>query len=220
GSRKYLMSSLDQSLRRMGIDYVDIFYSHRFDPFTPIEETVQALIDIVRQGKALYVGISNYPVEETQKALWLLNEQRVPCLIYQGKYNIFLREAEYELFSVLKESGVGYIAFSPLAQGLLTDKYLKGIPKKSRAANPHGFLEKGDVTKEVIGRVSRLNEIAKKRGQSLSQMAIAWTLRKKNVTSSLIGASSVAQLKNNIEAIKNISFSEEEIWQINEIVDY
>ena len=218
GSRKYLMSSLDQSLKRMGLDYVDIFYSHRFDPFTPIEETMQALTDIVKQGKALYVGISNYPVEETRKALWLLNENKTPCLIYQGKYNMFVKEAEQELFDVLDESGIGYIAFSPLAQGLLSDKYLNGIPKNSRAANPHGFLQKYDVTETVVKKAIKLNEIAKQRGQTLSEMAISWVLSNKSVTSALVGTSSVKQLKSNIKALENLQFSDEERWLINEII--
>lgn len=218
GSRKYLVSSLDQSLKRMGVDYVDIFYSHRYDPNTPIEETMQALIDIVRQGKALYVGISNYPIAETRKALWILSENKTPCLIYQGKYNMFVREPEHGLFDVLEESGVGHIAFSPLAQGLLSDKYFKGIPEKSRAANPHGFLQKNQVTQDVIDKVTRLNKIAKERGQSISQMAISWTLRYKRVCSALVGVSSPKQLKDNIKAIDNTKFSDEEMWYINEIL--
>ncbi len=218
GSRKYLMSSIDQSLQRMELDYVDIFYSHRYDPTTPIEETMQALTDMVKQGKALYVGISNYPVEETRKALWLLNESKTPCLIYQGKYNMFVKEAEQGLFNVLDESGVGYIAFSPLAQGLLTDKYLKGIPKDSRAANPHGYLQETDVTTEVVEKAVKLNNIAKQRGQTLSEMAISWVLSNKSVTSALVGVSSVKQLKSNIKAIKNTGFSNEERWLINEII--
>jgi L-glyceraldehyde 3-phosphate reductase len=218
GSRKYLMSSLDQSLKRMGLDYVDIFYSHRYDPLTPIEETMQALSDMVKQGKALYVGISNYPEEATRKALWLLSESKTPCLIYQGKYNMFVKDAEIELFDILEDSGVGYIAFSPLAQGLLTDKYLKGIPKDSRAANPHGFLQKSDVTPEVVEKAVKLNEIAKQRGQTLSEMAISWVLSNKAVTSALVGVSSVKQLKSNIKAIDNTSFSNEERWLIGEII--
>ena len=218
GSRKYLMSSLDQSLKRMGLDYVDIFYSHRYDPQTPIEETMQALSDMVKQGKALYVGISNYPEEATQKALWLLSESKTPCLIYQGKYNMFVKDAEVELFDILQESGVGYIAFSPLAQGLLTDKYLKGIPKNSRAANPHGYLQKSDVTAEIVEKAIKLNAIAKQRGQTLSEMAISWALSNRAVTSALVGVSSVKQLKSNIKAIDNTSFGDEERWLINEII--
>ncbi len=218
GSRKYLMSSLDQSLKRMGLDYVDIFYSHRYDPNTPIEETMQALCDMVKQGKALYVGISNYPVEATRKALWLLCENKVPCLIYQGKYNMLVKDHEYGLFGVLNESKIGYIAFSPLAQGLLTDKYLKGIPKNSRAANPHGFLQKEDVTQVAIEKAIKLNDIARNRGQKLSEMAISWVLSNPSVTSALVGASSVNQLKESINAIKNTQFGEEERWIINEII--
>lgn len=218
GSRKYLMASLDQSLKRMQLDYVDIFYSHRYDPHTPIEETMQALSDMVKQGKALYIGISNYPIKETRKALWLLSENKTPCLIHQGKYNMFVREHEHGLFDVLEESGVGYIAFSPLAQGLLSDKYLNGIPEKSRAANPHGFLQKDQVTTEVMAKVKKLNEIAQQRGQSLSQMAIAWVLRYKRVCSALVGVSSVEQIKDNIKAIENTQFSDEEMWLINEIL--
>jgi L-glyceraldehyde 3-phosphate reductase len=218
GSRKYLMSSIDQSLKRLGVDYVDIFYSHRFDPFTPIEETMRALSDIVKQGKALYVGISNYPIEETRKALWLLSENKTPCLIYQGKYNMFMKDAELGLFEALDESGVGYIAFSPLAQGLLSDKYLNGIPEHSRAANPNGFLQKWEVTEEVIDKATRLNNIAKQRGQTLSEMAISWVLSNKNVTSALVGVSSVSQLQSNVKAIENTNFSDEERWLINEII--
>lgn len=218
GSRKYLISSLDQSLKRMGLDYVDIFYSHRYDPNTPIEETVQALTDIVKQGKALYVGISNYPINKTREALWLLSENKTPCLIYQGKYNMLFREPESGIFDVLEESGVGYIAFSPLEQGILSDKYLNGIPKKSRAANPHGFLQKEQITDDVMEKVIKLNTIAQSRGQSLSQMALAWCLRYKRVSSALVGVSSIKQLKDNIKATENTYFSDEEMWYINEIL--
>ncbi len=218
GSRKYLMSSIDQSLKRMGLDYVDIFYSHRYDPNTPLDETASALSDIVKQGKALYVGISNYPVEETRKMLWLLAEKHTPCLIYQGKYNMFVREAEQGLFDVLQESGVGFIAFSPLAQGILSDKYMNGIPKNSRAANPNGFLQREEITPEVMDKVMRLNEIATKRGQTLSQMALAWVLRKEIVCTALVGVSSPQQLKINMKAAENTTFSEEESLLIKEIL--
>ncbi len=218
GSRKYLMSSIDQSLQRMGLDYVDIFYSHRYDPNTPVEETAMALSDIVRQGKALYVGISNYPVEETRKMLWLLAENKTPCLIYQGKYNMFVRDAEQGLFDVLRESGVGYIAFSPLAQGILSDKYMKGIPKNSRAANPNGFLQREEITSSVMDKVMRLNEIAQQRGQTLSQMALAWVLRNDVVCTALVGVSSPKQLEINMKAAQNMTFTGEEMMLIEDIL--
>lgn len=217
GSRKYLLASLDQSLKRMGLEYVDIFYSHRFDPDTPLEETLGALNTAVKQGKALYVGISNYNAEQTIKAFNILKELGTPLLIHQPKYSIFERKPEEKLFKVLDELGVGCITFSPLAQGLLTDKYINGIPKNSRAAKKTGYLKIEQVTKQKVEAATALNEIAKKRGQSLAQMSIAWVLRIKTITSVLIGASSNAQLINNLAALENINFSEEEVSQIDAI---
>ena len=198
GSRKYLMASLDQSLKRMGLEYVDIFYSHRPDPQTPIEETMGALADIVRQGKALYIGISNYNAEQTEKALAVLGEHRVPCLIHQARYSMLDRWTEPDLLPLLKQEGVGMIAFSPLAQGMLTDKYLNGIPENSRAAKSTGHLQREQVTEEKISRVRQLNKLAKQRGQTLAEMALAWLLKDERVTSVLVGASSVAQLTDNL----------------------
>lgn len=218
GSRKYLMASLDQSLKRMGLEYVDIFYSHRPDPETPIEETMGALVDIVRQGKALYVGISNYNPAQTQAALEVLKEHKVHCLIHQARYSMLDRWVEPELLSVLDEEGVGMIAFSPLAQGLLTDKYLHGIPENSRAAKPTGHLKREQVTADKIARITRLNELAAQRGQTLAEMALAWIMRDKRVTSVLIGASSVAQLDDNLKALEHLSFTDEELEQIESIL--
>lgn len=218
GSRKYLMASLDQSLKRMGLDYVDIFYSHRPDPETPIEETMGALADIVRQGKALYVGISNYNAEETQKALTILKEHRVPCLIHQARYSMLDRWIEPALLPLLGQEGVGMIAFSPLAQGMLTNKYLHGIPENSRAAKPTGHLQREQVTDEKINKISRLNELALQRGQTLAEMALAWLLKDGRVTSVLIGASSVAQLMDNLNALHNKTFTEDELHMIADIL--
>lgn len=218
GSRKYLMASLDQSLKRMGLEYVDIFYSHRPDPETPIEETMGALVDIVRQGKALYVGISNYNPAQTRAALEVLKEHKVHCLIHQARYSMLDRWVEPELLSVLDEEGVGMIAFSPLAQGLLTDKYLHGIPENSRAAKPTGHLKREQVTADKIVRITRLNELAAQRGQTLAEMALAWIMRDKRVTSVLIGASSVAQLDDNLKALEHLSFTDEELEQIESIL--
>jgi L-glyceraldehyde 3-phosphate reductase len=218
GSRKYLVSSLDQSLKRMGLDYVDIFYSHRPDPNTPIEETMSALDSIVRQGKALYVGISNYSAEQTAEAIKILKQLGTPLLIHQPKYSMFNRWIEDGLQNVLQENGVGSIAFSPLAQGLLTNKYLTGIPADSRAASPTGFLSVDHVTANVVERVQRLNDIATERGQSLSQMALAWVLRGGKVTSVLIGASRVSQIEENVAVINNLDFSEEELARIEDIL--
>lgn len=218
GSRKYLMASLDQSLRRMGLDYVDIFYSHRPDPETPIEETMGALADIVRQGKALYVGLSNYNDEQTKAALAVLKEHKVRCLIHQPKYSMFERWTEPKLLPLLKEEGVGVIAFSPLAQGLLTNRYLNGIPAGSRAARPTGFLKKEQITEEVITKVKQLNNIAINRGQTLAEMALAWLLKDDRVTSVLIGASSVEQLKDNLKALENLAFSKDELATIEEVL--
>lgn len=218
GSRKYLMASLDQSLKRMGLDYVDIFYSHRPDPETPIEETMGALADIVRQGKALYVGISNYNAEQTREAVAVLKEQRVPCLIHQARYSLLDRWTEPQLLPLLQEEGIGMIAFSPLAQGLLTDKYLQGIPADSRAARPTGHLQRSQVTPEVIGKVRRLNEVAARRGQTLAEMALAWLLKDARVTSVIIGASSVEQLKDNLKALEQPAFAAEELALIENIL--
>lgn len=219
GSRKYLMASLDQSLKRMGLEYVDIFYSHRPDPETPIEETMGALADIVRQGKALYVGISNYNAEQTAKALAVLKEHRVPCLIHQARYSMLDRWTEPELLPLLKEEGVGMIAFSPLAQGLLTNKYLHGIPENSRAAKQTGHLQREQVTEEKINRIRLLNDLAAKRGQTLAEMALAWLLKDNRVTSVLVGASSVEQLLDNLKALGNIDFTAEESERIESILN-
>lgn len=218
GSRKYLMASLDQSLKRMNLDYVDIFYSHRYDPETPLEETLQALVDIVRQGKALYVGISRYPKEAAAFAYRYLEERDVHCLLYQGKYNLFNREPEEEgILQQAKENGTGFIAFSPLAQGLLTDRYLNGIPSDSRIARG-GHLKRESLTDEVLRKIKALNEVAATRGQTLAEMALAWLLKDELVTSVIIGASSVAQLADNLKAIENIGFSAEELEKINAII--
>ncbi|KUY30475.1 aldo/keto reductase [Elizabethkingia ursingii] len=218
GSRKYLISSLDQSLKRMNLDYVDVFYSHRPDPETPIEETMQALDFAVHSGRALYAGISNYNAEQTQQAANILRELGTPCLIHQPKYSMFVRWAEEGLLDVLEDNGVGCIAFSPLAQGLLTDRYLKGIPENSRAAKSHGFLQKNDITEEKLQQITALNNLAQEREQTLAQMAIAWLLKDKRVTSVLIGASSVEQLQQNLESINHLDFSQNELQQIEEIL--
>ena len=216
GSRKYLVSSCDQSLKRMQVDYVDLFYSHRFDPETPLEETMGALDYIVRSGRALYAGISNYPPEETRKAVSILKELGTPCLIHQVKYSMLVRTPEEGLLDVLEENGVGCIAFSPLAQGLLSDKYLKGIPENSRAGKDYGYLWPKDIEKGTIDKITRLNEIASNRGQSLAQMALAWLLKDKRITSVLIGVSSVPQLENSLAANQNLDFSENELKQIED----
>ncbi|HFK5545454.1 TPA: aldo/keto reductase [Elizabethkingia anophelis] len=218
GSKKYLISSLDQSLKRMNLDYVDVFYSHRPDPETPIEETMQALDFAVRSGRALYAGISNYNAEQTQQAANILRELGTPCLIHQPKYSMFVRWTEEGLLDVLEDNGVGCIAFSPLAQGLLTDRYLKGIPENSRAAKSHGFLQKNDITEEKLQQITALNNLAQEREQTLAQMAIAWLLKDKRVTSVLVGASSVEQLQQNLESINNLDFSQNELQQIEEIL--
>jgi L-glyceraldehyde 3-phosphate reductase len=218
GSKKYLVSSLDQSLQRMGLDYVDIFYHHRPDPQTPLEETMGALDLIVRQGKALYAGISNYPAELADKAITILKKLGTPCLIHQPKYSMFERWVEGGLLDVLEKDGVGCIPFSPLAQGLLTDKYLHGIPEGSRAASATGFLQKSQVTDERISQVKQLNEIAIKRGQTLAQMALAWLLKDKRVTSVLIGASRPEQLTDSLKCLENIEFSPDELAQIETIL--
>lgn len=216
GSRKYILSSLDQSLKRLQVDYVDIFYHHRPDPETPLEESMGALATAVQQGKALYVGVSNYPAEEARKALEILKDMGVPCLIHQARYSLLDRWIEDGLTDVLDEQGVGCITFSPLAQGQLTQRYLNGIPSDSRAAKLHGFLQEDQVLRH-LEKVRSLNEIAQERGDTLAAMALAWTLQNPTVTSTLVGVSSVAQLEQNLAALKVSAFSDAEITQINKI---
>lgn len=218
GSRKYLMASLDQSLKRMNLDYVDLFYSHRFDPETPLEETLQALVDIVRSGKALYVGLSNYPPKAAGFSYNYLRERDVPCLIYQGRYNLLNREPEQEgILEQAKENGSGFIAFSPLAQGLLTDRYLNGIPADSRMAQEH-FLKSSALTPALLQALAQLNEMAASRGQSLAQLALAWCLKDQRVTSVIVGASRVSQIEDNLKALENTHFSQEELTKIDSIL--
>jgi len=219
GSRKYLMASLDQSLRRMNLDYVDVLYSHRYDPDTPLEETMQALVDIVRSGKALYAGISNYPVDKAAEAMAYLEAHDVHCLLHQIKYNMINRDPEKGLLQQAKDNGTGFICFSPLAQGILTNRYLNGIPADSRAAK-NVFLKSDTFTEVMLAKIHALNALAQRRGQSLAQMALAWDLKDDLVTSVIIGASSVAQLMDNIQAIENTSFSPEELSEINQILGY
>jgi L-glyceraldehyde 3-phosphate reductase len=214
GSRKYLLASLDQSLKRMGLDYVDIFYSHRFDPDTPLEETIGALDTAVRQGKALYVGISSYSARRTREAAAILRRLGTPLLIHQPSYSMLNRWIEPELLGVLKEEGIGCIVFSPLAQGMLTDRYLNGVPVGSRASHP-GSMSTEMLTEANLAKIRALNEIAKRRGQSLAQMAVAWTLRNPVVTSALVGASSVAQLEQNVAALDKLDFSAAELQEID-----
>jgi len=218
GSRKYLLASLDQSLDRMGLEYVDIFYSHRPDPDTPLEETMGALAHAVHSGKALYAGISSYPAELTRKAVAILKDMGVDCLIHQPSYSMFNRWVEDGLLDVLEETGVGCIPFSPLAQGLLTNKYLNGIPEGSRAAKSTGFLRVEDVTDEKIAKARRLNDIAAERGQSLAQMAVAWLLKDQRITSVLVGVSSVKQLDDNLEALGNKTFTGDELQVIENVL--
>ncbi len=218
GSRKYLVASLDQSLKRMGLDYVDIFYSHRFDPDTPLEETMGALDHIVRSGRALYAGISSYPADHTRRAAAILRELGTPCLIHQPVYNMFNRWIEGDLLTTLEQEGMGCIVFSPLAQGILTDRYLHGIPVDSRAGKPHGFLRPEHVTDEKITRVRLLGAVAASRGQSIAQMALAWVLRHSAVTSAVIGASSVKQIEDNVAIIPRLEFSADELHRIDEIL--
>ena len=218
GSRKHLMASINQSLRRMNLDYVDIFYSHRYDPNTPLEETLQALVDIVRQGKALYVGISKYPYEAAQLAYDYLRGEHVPCLLYQGRYNLLSREPEVKgMLRQAKEQGSGFIAFSPLAQGLLTDRYLYGIPSDSRIARG-GFLKKEALTDEVLAKIKALNEVALHRGQSLAELSLAWLLQHESVTSVIVGASSTQQLATNLKALNSPRLDEEELQRIEQII--
>lgn len=218
GSRKYLMASLDQSLKRMGLDYVDIFYHHRPDPETPLEETMGALSDIVKQGKALYVGISNYNAAETRKAAEILKANRTPLLIHQPRYSMLDRWAETDgLLDALEETGAGCICFSPLAQGLLTDRYLDGIPKDSRAARNH-FLKESDITPEKIEKIKKLSRIAAERGQTLAQMALSWVLRKDRVTTVLIGASKVSQIEDNVRIVDQLEFTDGELEEIERVL--
>lgn len=217
GSKKYLVASLNQSLKRMGLEYVDIFYSHRPDPNTPLEETMGALDLIYRQGKALYVGISNYTAEQTQQAESILRDLGTPCLIHQPRYSILDRWVENGLLDVLGKRGIGCIPFSPLAQGLLTNRYLKEIPADSRIAKPDGFLKEETLTEPLRQALLQLNKIAEKRGQSLAQMSVAWLLKDPRVTSVLVGASSVNQINDSLQALKNISFTTDELHQIDDI---
>ncbi|GHF56299.1 L-glyceraldehyde 3-phosphate reductase [Streptomyces thermodiastaticus] len=219
GSRKYLLASLDQSLRRMGLDYVDIFYSHRYDPDTPLEETMGALHSAVQQGKALYVGVSNYPAEQTREAARILGELGTPLLIHQPRYSMLDRRPEEEgLLDTLDELQVGSIAYSPLEQGLLTSRYLDGIPEDSRAASDSPFLTSDAVTEELVGKLRALNEVAQSRGQTLAQLALAWVLRGGRVTSALVGASSPQQLEDSVAAVRNLDFDAEELARIDAIV--
>ena len=219
GSRKYLVSSLDQSLKRMGLEYVDIFYHHRPDPETPLEETMRALDYVVRSGRALYVGISNYPADKTREAAKMLRELGTPCLIHQPVYSMFNRWVEPELLNTLKEEGIGCIPFSPLAQGLLTNKYLGGIPEGSRASKAHGFLKPAHITDDKLAKVNKLNEIAQSRGQTLAQMALAWVLRHESMTSVLIGASKVEQIDDAVGTLNRLDFSSDELLQIELILN-
>ncbi|MBK6965221.1 MAG: aldo/keto reductase [Bacteroidales bacterium] len=218
GSRKYLVASVNQSLKRMGLEYVDIFYSHRFDPSTPLEETMRALDYIVKSGKALYAGISNYSPEQTSDAISILNNLGTPCLIHQSRYSMLDRTVENGLLDVLESNGVGFVAFSPLAQGILTDRYLKGIPAGSRASKAH-FLKPENITPVLIAAISELNGMAMQRNQTLAQMATAWLLRDQRVTSVIVGVSSVKQLNDNIETLKNIAFTNEEQEKIKAIIN-
>jgi L-glyceraldehyde 3-phosphate reductase len=218
GSRKYLLASLDQSLKRMGLEYVDIFYHHRPDPETPMEETMGALDTAVRSGRALYAGISAYDAEQTAKAVKILRDLGTPCLIHQPRYSMFERTPEQGLLNVLGKEGVGAIVFSPLAQGLLSDRYLKGIPPDSRAARDF-FLKKQNVNSSVLAKVNALNEIALQRGQTLAEMAVAWVLRDPWVTSALVGASKVGQIDDNVAALRNMKFSDEELRRIDKVLE-
>ncbi len=220
GSRKYLISSCDQSLKRMGLEYVDIFYHHRPDYDTPLEESMRALEQIVRSGKALYAGISNYPADRAREAIQMLKSLGVPIVIHQPKYNMFHREPEKEgVFDVIQDEDIGSIPFSPLAQGLLTNKYLHGIPENSRIADPDGFLKEGDLTDAVLQKIKDLNAVAESRGQSLAQLALVWILRHPAVTTALIGISSINQLENNVEAIDKLELSAEEQQRIEDILN-
>ncbi len=218
GSRKYLISSCDQSLKRLGLDYVDIFYSHRPDPNTPLEETMMALDQIVRSGKALYVGISNYSAEQSQRAFNILNSLGTPCIVHQPKYNMFERWVEDKLLDTLEQNGVGSVVFSPLFQGLLTDKYLKGIPKDSRVAKAHGFLQSSEISPEKISKIERLNKIAAERGQKMAQMALSWILKDQRITSVIIGASKISQIEEAVNIQSKLGFTAEELNTIEKIL--
>ncbi len=225
GSRKYLIASCDQSLKRMGLDYVDIFYSHRPDPNTPLEETMMALDSIVKKGKALYAGLSNYDAEQVERAIQILKSLGTPCLIHQPKYSMFVRWVEEphaatkkSLLDVLEENGVGCIPFSPLAQGMLSDRYLAGIPEGSRAAKSWGFLQSKEITEEKMNAIRKLNEIAKNRKQSLAQMALSWLLKDKRITTVLVGVSSIAQLENNLGCLHNLDYTQEELDTIEKVL--
>lgn len=218
GSRKYLMASIDQSLRRTGLEYFDIFYSHRYCPETPLEETAQALIDIVHQGKALYVGLSKYPVEKAREMCRIFEEQHVRCLIYQDKYNMLSREPEKGHLDFMREKGMGFIAFSPLAQGLLTNRYLHGVPEDSRVVKNGVFLRRDDLTPEMMNKIARLDAFASERGQTLAEMSLSWLLGKESLTSVIIGASSVSQLCDNLKAVDNIDFTADELRRIDDII--
>lgn len=219
GSRKFLIASCDQSLKRMGLDYVDIFYHHRPDPDTPLEESMRALEHIVRSGRALYVGLSNYPAELARQAIQMLKSWGVPIVIHQPKYSMFVREPEQGLFDVLLEEGIGCIPFSPLAQGLLTNKYLHGIPEDSRISDPDGFLQREELTDQILDRIKKLNAIAEARGQSLAQLAVVWVLRHPAVTSALVGISKIKQLEDNLAALDNLQLSKEEEDRIEAILN-
>lgn len=218
GSRKYIMASINQSLKRTGLEYFDIFYSHRYDCDTPLEETMMALVDIVRQGKALYIGLSKYPYEMAKKAFNILRENKVPCLIYQDRYNMFVRNPEEQMLELVHHEGSGFIAFSPLAQGLLTNKYLHGIPHDSRAAKASGFLQQEQITTTTVEKTKLLNSLAQNRNQTLAEMALAWVLHNNYVTSVILGTSSVKQLKDNIAALNKPDFSTEELQSIDNIL--
>ncbi|MFH1084835.1 MAG: aldo/keto reductase, partial [Chloroflexota bacterium] len=218
GSRKYLLASLDQSLKRMGLEYVDIFYTHRPDPETPLEETMAALDQAVRQGKALYVGLSNYRPEQTRQAAAILRDLGTPCVIHQPSYNMFNRWIEPDLLGTLADEGIGCIVFTPLAQGLLTDRYLRGIPEDSRAGKGHGFLRRENVTEERVRKARQLNALAQARGQSLAQMAIAWILRHPGMTSALVGTSRTTQIEDNVAGLGNLALCEGELQAIEAIL--
>lgn len=220
GSRKYMLASLDQSLKRLGVDYVDIYYSHRYDPETPLEETMQALVDAVRQGKALYVGISNYPTEKQQWCYDYLHAAHVPCLIGQYKASLFQQQTLFENLPVARQNGSGFICFSPLAQGVLTNRYLKGVPKTSRAAahRGNGAITEQALTEHAIRTARRLNEVAQERGQSLAQMALAWLLSHEGVTSVIAGASQLKQIQDSVKAVENTTFSDDEMFRIDQIL--
>lgn len=219
GSRKSVLASLDQSLKRLGIDYVDVFYSHRPDPDTPLEETMSALAQAVKQGKAIYVGLSNYSPEQTKQAVKILREMGTSCLIHQPRYSMYHRNIEDGLLDVLEQEGIGCIPFCPLAQGMLTDKYLHGIPKDSRVAKPHGFLKSEQITQDMLAKTAELNDLAKTRNQSLAQMALAWVLRDGRITSALVGASSVKQIEQNVAALDDLEFSDEQLKKIDQILN-